>query len=183
MDIAEIDVVQPHGTSVVVSKSETKIQFSKDAPVQDNYFVACKPSLNSSGEGSFWKVTIDTMPDHICLFLGIIGNLNASSESFGDSTAYGWDTYSIWKNGICGNSHMIDFSQGECVHFHLKSNKLTMFCVKQNQKEVIDMVIISDAYYIHFSFYGVGTKISLEPLDEVEQKRMLEIETIDTLNI
>ena len=177
LDIAEIDVVQPHGTSVVVSKSETKIRFSKDAPVQDNYFVACKPSLNSSGEGIFWKITIDTLnPAHHWLFLGIIGNLNPSIfSSWKDSTAYGLGGECAVKNGIYEDSTIERLSQGDCIYFHLKSNKLTMFNAEKNLKTVIDIdTTVSDTYYINFNFYNPDTKISLEPLTEDECERMLE---------
>jgi hypothetical protein len=179
LDIAEIDVVQPHGSSIVVTKCEKKIQFSQDSPEGNAYFVACKPSLNSSGEGCFWKVTIDTLPDNLVMLLGlgIIGNLNASRSRNTDSTFYGWRSRLVWTNGSAEgrDSDFTGFSQGECLYFHLKSNKLTMFSVEKNRKLVIDMVTTSDAYYyIYFNLYVVGTKISLEPLNEDEQKFMLE---------
>jgi hypothetical protein len=177
LDIAEIDVVQPHGSSVVVTKSEKKIQFSYNA--HDFYFVACKSSLDSSGEGSFWKVTIDTLPLESWLFLGITGNLDAIRDSEEDSTSYGWSTANgylgnlVWKSGRRKRSDFTGFSQGKCFYFHLKSNKLTMFSAETNQTSVINMVTTSDEYYIHFNFCDPGTKISLEPLNEDAQKHML----------
>ena len=105
LDIAEIDVVQPQGSSVVVTKSEKKIQFSYDVSIGTRFFfVACKPSLNSSGEGSFWKVTIDTLPRNNRLFLGINGNLNVSSKNTG------WEEKSALNNGICEWSPFAGFS-------------------------------------------------------------------------
>jgi hypothetical protein len=188
LDIADIEVVQPHGSDVVVTKSEKKIQFSYDDDFY--YFVACsKPPLDSSGEGCFWKVTIDTYPDDTdWLFLGIIGNLNAEDFSEADSTAYGWSNGvsngdsngDVWANGSCRHrdSDFTGFSQGDCLYFHLKSNKLTMFSVKRNQKSVIDIMTTEcNEFYIHFNFEAPGTKISLEPLNEDEQTRMLENES------
>ena len=176
LDIGKIEVVQPHGSPVVVTKSESKIRFSHNVSVDDNCFVTCKPSLNSSGEGSFWKFTIDTLnPARHWLFLGIIGNLNPSSCSVEDSTAYGWACDIAVKNGIYEDSTIECLSQGDCIYFHLKSNKLTMFNAEKNLKTVIDIdTTFPDAYYIHFNLCDLDTKISLEPLTEEECERMLE---------
>ena len=175
LDIGKIEVVQPHGSPVVVTKSESKIRFSYDASVDDDYFVTCKPSLNSSGEGSFWKFTIDTLTPAHWLFLGIIGDLNVSSSSVEDPTAYGWACDIAVKNGIYEDSTIECLSQGDCIYFHLKSNKLTMFNAEKNLKTVIDIdTTVSDTYYINFSFNNPDTKISLEPLTEDECERMLE---------
>ena len=175
LDIAEIDVDQSHGLSVVVTRSEKKIRFSYDASGDGDTFVACTPSLNSSGEGTFWKFTIDTLtPDH-WLFLGIIGDLNVSSSSLEDPTAYGLCCEIAVKNGIYEDSTLERLSQGDCIYFHLKSNKLTMFNAEKNLKTVIDIdTTVSDTYYINFNFYNPDTKISLEPLTEDECERMLE---------
>ena len=174
-DIGKIEVVQPHGSSVVVTRSESKIRFSYDASISSGYFATCKPSLNSSGEGSFWKVTIDTLTMNHWLFLGIIGNLNPFHVSSKDLTAYGWGGECAVKNGIYEASEIGVLSQGDCIYFHLKSNKLTMFNAEKNLKTVIDIdTTVSDTYYINFNFYSPNTEISLEPLTEDECERMLE---------
>ncbi|OEU18156.1 hypothetical protein FRACYDRAFT_225496 [Fragilariopsis cylindrus CCMP1102] len=176
-DIGKIEVVQPHGSPVVVTKSESKIRFSHNVSINSDYFATCKPSLNSSGEGIFWKITIDTLnPAHHWLFLGIIGNLNPSIfSSWKDSTAYGLGGECAVKNGIYEDSEIERLSQGDCIYFHLKSNKLTMLNAEKNLKTVIDIdTTVSDTYYINFNFYSPDTKISLEPLTEDECERMLE---------
>ena len=135
LDINNIDVVQPNdGSNTTVTKSEGMIQFSKNI---DGYnFVACKPTLDSSGEGSFWKVTIDALPRD-WIFLGISGNPKAISVSMKGLTSYGWAGDSqVYQGGTTRNadSGWTDFTQGECLHFHLKEDKLTMFSVQKNQK-------------------------------------------------
>jgi len=183
LDIGKIDVVQPNGSTITVTKSENKILFYKENLVNGaagNYFIACKPSLNaSSEEGSFWKVTINALADLQWVFLGIIGNLGASNDSFLDSTCYGWSCGSkVWHAGSYrnGDSGWTGFTEGECLHFHLKSNKLTMFSVQKNRKLVIDIDIATalPAYYIHFNIPYGGTKFTLEPLGDDERTRMLE---------
>jgi hypothetical protein len=184
LDIAKIDVVQPNGSSIDVTKSENKIHFNKVNGGDDLYggndfyFVACKPSLDiSSGEGSFWKVTIDVLPEYQWFFLGIIGNLGASNSSYKELTSYGWCSDSgIYHGGSSGTGEYgwAEFTQGECLHFHLKSNKLTMFSIQKNKKFVIDIAIPLHEYYIHFNVYNFGIKLTLEPLGEDERTRMLE---------
>ncbi|OEU14461.1 hypothetical protein FRACYDRAFT_241006 [Fragilariopsis cylindrus CCMP1102] len=178
-DIAAADDDQhQYGSSVTVTRDDNKIQFSK---VNGEHFVACKPSLNaSSDEGSFWKVTIDEMPeDHIkqWVFLGIIGSLGASYNSRVDPTSYGWSGKpQVWHEGSIrdGDSGWTRFTRGECLHFHLKSNKLTMFSVQKNKKFVIDIDTTVPAYYSHFNILYVGTKVTLEPLGEDECERILD---------
>jgi hypothetical protein len=178
LDIGKIDVVQPNGSSVDVTKSKNKIQFTRVNGGIGFYFLACKPSLDtSSGEGSFWKVTIDVLPNNHWFFLGIIGNLGASGSSYEDSTSYGWSSRSrVWTGGSnrSRESGWTDFIEGECLYFHLKSNKLTMFSVQKNRKFVIDVATSVPAYYIHLNVHGVGSKVTLEPLGEDERTRMLE---------
>jgi hypothetical protein len=173
LDIAKINVVQPHGLFTVVTKSEKKIQFSHNRPT--NHSVECKPSLNSSGGGSFWKVTVDAIPGRVCL--GIIGNLDATrrKRSFTDSSFNGWLSFGkVYKNGLPHGDTHSTFTVGECFYFHLKEEKLTMFRVKTKQKIVVDDVVSSNTYYIHFRFWGPGSnKISLEPLNEDERTEMI----------
>jgi hypothetical protein len=115
---------------------------------------------------------------HFWVYLGITGNLGASDKSYVDSTSYGWaGPNQVWTGGSnrSENSGWIGFTEGECLYFHLKSNKLTMFSIHKNQKFVIGTATTAiREYYIHFNFYAVGTKISLELLGEDERKRLIE---------
>jgi len=65
------------------------------------------------------------------------------------------------------------FTQGECLYFHLQLKKLTMFCVKKNQKFTIDVAATVGTYCIHFNMYYSGTKITLEPLTEEERASLV----------
>jgi len=101
LDITNINVVLPHGSGVDVTKNENMIQFLKNNRHKNWDVVTCKPTLDSSGEGSFWKVTIDALPG-AWIFLGIIGNPDASNipTSHTDSTCYGWaGSSSVYHGG------------------------------------------------------------------------------------
>jgi len=170
LDINNIDVVQPHGSNVTVTKCKNKIKFSMNGTTGD-YFVACKPTLDSSGEGSFWKVTIDAMPSP-WFYLGIIGNLNASNVSYVDSTSYVWSSIgNVWVGGETKfeTSGLSGFTEGDCLYFHLLGNKLKMFSVQKNTKFTMDIATPVGAYYIHFSTHYSGTKWTLEPLSAEER--------------
>jgi hypothetical protein len=171
------DVVHPNGYLVDLTKSENKIHFSK-VNGKGHCFVACKPYLDTSGEGSFWKVTIDVLPNHHWVYLGIIGNLDATDKSFQDSTSYGWSCGSgVWIEGskLSGSGGWTQFTEGERLYFHLKFNKLIMFSVQKNKRFVIDIARskIVREYYIHFNLYDPGNKILLEPLNEDERECLL----------
>ncbi|OEU08100.1 hypothetical protein FRACYDRAFT_221053 [Fragilariopsis cylindrus CCMP1102] len=188
LDIANIEVVQSHGSVVDVTKSVNKIQFTNAASRERaHWFVACKPSLDVSEEGSFWKVTIDVLPDNRWIYLGIIGNIGASNFSYSDSTSYGWGCNGHVDDGgliRSGDSGWTGFTEGECLYFHLKSNKLTMFSVDKNRKFVIGGIATTAIckYYIHFNLTNhaartapvFGAKISLEPLSDEERKLLPE---------
>jgi hypothetical protein len=101
LDIGKIGVVQPHGSSVHITKSDNKIQFTKVNGANNYNFVACNPSLNASEEGSFWKVTIDALLGDNWLYLGIIGNLGAPKYSQDHPTSYGWSIMSeVYHGGL-----------------------------------------------------------------------------------
>jgi len=189
LDIDSNDFVQPNGSFFSLTRSENKIQFSKKNSAERYWhFLACKPPLNTSGKGSFWKVTIDVLSlNDKCngLFLGIIGNLRASNDSEEDPTSCGWGggkgTYGdfVYINGKCHDGHggwnCKNFIAGECCYFHLKSNKLSMYCVQKNKTFTIDVPTTTtvDAYHIHFNIYHPDTKITFEPLNKIEwEKRM-----------
>jgi len=185
LDIDNTDIIQFHSSSfseVKVVKSENKIQFSKTGT---NFsFLACKPPLDSSGEGSFWKVTIDVLPAAVpsnnsgWINLGIIGNLDAIWDSYSDSTHYGWaGDNEVYHGGVIQNedSDWTQFTQGECLYFHLKLNVLTMFSVQKKKQFSMDIKDdpTVDAYYIHFNTYQTGTKLTLEPLSIAERACLL----------
>jgi hypothetical protein len=51
LDIANIEVVQPIGSAVNLTKSEKKIlQFSKNSGEDNFHFLACKPSIDTDKE-------------------------------------------------------------------------------------------------------------------------------------
>jgi len=177
LDIDIIDVVQPAGSYATVAKTENKIQFLKSGIDGTFHFVACKPALDSSGEGSFWKVTIDALrTNYKWLYLGIIGNLAASNgSSHTNSTSYGWASNSqVYHGGTnrSGDSGWTGFTQGECLYLHLKANKLTMFSVQKNKKFTMD-VATTGTYYLHFNTPYTGTTWTLEPLRKDERTRLL----------
>jgi len=182
LDINNIDVVQLHDFAIKVTKSENKIQFYKSEHDNGNCdIVTCKPQLVSSGAGSCWKVTINTLIEY-GLFIGIIGNLDASKVSFKDPTFYGWDLYkTVFFGGKMKleNSGPSRFTQGECLYFHLISSKLTMFSVQKNRKFIIGD-IPTTAYYIHFNMFSFGDKLTLEPLNAEECVQLLQ--TLDGMD-
>ena len=127
-------------------------------------------------------MTIDELPSK-WIFLGIIGNLKPHQRSFLDSTSYGWAGHSqVYVEGSSNRrrdkSGWTEFTEGECLYFHLDSNKLTMFSVQRNNRFVLDIdatTAINDAsYYIHFNCSYTGTKLTLEPLGSDERPILLE---------
>ena len=161
LDIQNIDIVQ-ESTNVDVVKTDNKVTLSYNEKKGD-YFVGCTPSLDvDNNEGSFWKVTIDALPNNHWVYLGVIGNLNPRYNSYGDSTSYGWTTSYGWsksgcyyKRGICiiGDMGWTGFVAGECLHFHFVSNKLTMYSVQKDKSFVIENIDQGvEEYYIHFNF-------------------------------
>jgi hypothetical protein len=179
MDIPNIDVFQPHGTAVNVTKSEKKIQLSYSG--NGHYFVGCKPSISPSGVGSCWKVTVDALPNNDWLLIGVIGNLNSARSSYADSTSYGFAGTGCYRRGMVHNGHAgwTRFSVGECLYLCFNSNsnmnKLTMYSVQKDKKFVIeDIATDVDEYYIHFNFFYVGTKLTLQSLSVDEHAKLIE---------
>lgn len=175
MDIDNIVVVKSDVSSIDVFKSESKIQFYRDSDTRYEYehqHVICQPSLDSSGEGAFWKVTIDHMGDDGWIFCGIIGNLNSTNFSHIDSTSYG-----VTPLGVCrGRSYKNDcdwngFDQGDYIYFKFKSNKLTMYSVGKDKKFEMDIPRTGNAY-IHFNL-ARDTKVALSSLEEERHKYLL----------
>ena len=183
IDVASIDTVEkPTGTSVVdVTKSEHKIELTHRGSEDGHHFVACTSPLDGSGDGSFWKVTVNKITNsNGWVLLGIVGNLNVTSNSYSDAASYAWaGGNTVWISGSNrrGHSGWTHFTTGECLYFHFKSNKLTMYSVQKNQKYTMDVATPSKddgVYYMHFNLYSPDTKITLEPLiDEVERALLL----------
>jgi len=179
-DFPNIDVFQPHGTAVNVTKSEKKIQLSYNG--NGHYFVACKPSISPSGVGSCWKVTVDALPNNDWLLIGVIGNLNSTNDSWGDSTTYGFTGGNrCFRRGMAHAGHRgwTQFSVGECLYLCFNSNsntnKLTMYSVQKDKKFVIeDIATDVDEYYIHFNFRYAGTKLTLQSLSVNEHAKLIE---------
>ena len=173
-----------------MTKGENEVKFSNEnenehtrSGALKNYFVVCKPRLDSLEEGSIWKVTIDVLDDgeNGFVYLGIVGNIDhASIDSTypWDSTSHGWATGGdVFNEGgaLCiERDEWAGFIQGECLHFHLKSNTLTMFSVQKNKKFIMDIQTPVDVYYINFVMANTGTSITLEPLDKEEGARLLQ---------
>jgi hypothetical protein len=180
LDITTTDVVQPWGSTIDVTKSENKIQFSATNDKRD--YVICRPPLDSSGEGAFWKVTINQLDiNSCCLVIGIIGNLNpASNESQYHSTSYGWSSpnngsrTNLYKGGAgCISSDWKGFAHGECLHFKFKSNRLSMYSVQKNRTFVMETPNIVDKF-IHFNLLEAGAEVILESLNKEEREHLLE---------
>merc|ERR1719464_1905738 len=222
----DVSNVVHDSSEVSVSKlSHDKIQFCRKILLYKGglgSFVAYKERLYPcSGRGAFWKLMIDALLDGTVVLLGIIGVKNLDDDDRNDNnvvsennnnqklnlhyedfkTVYGWEGASLISVGGCckdsSDTGWTDFVQGECLYFHLKSNRLTMYSVQKNQKFTIDILENNattttrssstraegdylqekeeDAYYyIHFDLFRNGTKITLEPLvDEEERERVL----------
>jgi len=176
IDIASIDVIQPHSSKVVVTRSEKKIELSYGGP-NGHYFVYCTPALDIERGSSYWKVTINTLPNYNVLNLGISGISCAGNPGDIDSTSYGWSGGSeVLVKGLCnkGASGWTGFSPGECLYFHLGSTKLTMFSVLKNKKFTINVCNPEVPKYIRFIFLYSGTKLVLEPLYRDELAKLWE---------
>ena len=129
------------------------------------YSVAFTPALDGGTGPFFWKCTISSLPSNGWVYLGVIGHLNASNDSYGDSTSYGWATSKQqYTAGVpsWGAGGWSGFEQGEVLYFQKKDDVLTMFSKQKNQSFVINTV--PDKVYVHFNFYQSGTEIVLEPI-------------------
>ena len=175
LDIANIVVVRSVSSSIDVFRSENKIQFSSDSDEYKYEHAISQPPLDSSGEGAFWKVTIDHIESNGWVFCGIIGNLNPTGFSHKDSTSYGVAPSGVCRGGLSYNRiHDCDwkgFVHGDCIYFKFKSNKLTMYNVRKGIKLEMDIPRTGNAY-IHFNL-ALDTEVTLEPLDELEHEYLL----------
>jgi hypothetical protein len=99
--------------------------------------------------------------------LGLIGNAVADETSYADPTSFGraigGQVY-VAGTGRPSSGGWTGFTKGECLHFCLVENKLTMFSVTKAMYFVIGVVPAAGVMFIHFNFHRNGTILTLEPL-------------------
>lgn len=172
VDCSSIEVVQPHGMAIREhARSERELELRCDA--SNHYFAFCKPSLPCGSIPCCWKVTINYLQNFGWLFLGIIGNQNATSDSYSDTTCYGWAGHSqAFRDGNeISPSDWYGFSSGECLLFRYCENTLSMFSVAKNKLFRLEGIDLPEAY-IHFNFHA-PTKLTLSSMSEAEQRTMI----------
>lgn len=189
IDISMADIVTSHST-VTVEKTRNQIEVTNcfKPPSGNNSFqsVSCTSPLNLSGDGSSWKVTIHESSSRLRCFLGVIQQLNghAHASSINQRTCNGWFDDYLTRNIYCvvgGKKNVYQttrgfFSQGECLYFHMNTNKLTMYSTKQKKKSILDVEcddVATTPTYIHFNF-TTGAKVTLESLSTDELITLLE---------
>ena len=162
-------------------ESNNTIDFLYDTNKRNYYGIACTTDLDPSGDGSFWKVQIDKCTDS-SIFIGIIGKLKFSQDSYDNSTCYGWmaDDGYIYVDGNCdvdeedGSEDGWEMlGEGDCLYFRFKSNKLTVHNVRKNKTFVIDNIdsfnTTCTKFHIHICFYSPQTAVTLGPLESKER--------------
>jgi BTB/POZ domain len=137
LDVSNLTVIEkPHGSNVSAHRVGHALQLSYDGPSKEHHFVGCTPRL-VPGTQSSWKVTINKLPSGGWVYLGVIGNANAAHTSHTDPTGFGW-TSSTQKivyaagNGKPGAGGWTGFMEGECLHFCLAENKLSVQRYQRN---------------------------------------------------
>lgn len=137
--------------------------------------LACTTELDSSGEGSFWRMKIDKSSDDGWLFMGITGNLDFGARCYNDSTCFGWFPYGSIKAGVEvpiseERPNSTNFSEGGCLYFRFKAKKLSMHRVQEKKTFSFDIIgTDTTKFYIHFIFTHDGTVASLESLNAEER--------------
>jgi BTB/POZ domain len=173
LDLSKLTVIQPGGSNASIQRVGKGLQLSYDAPSNGvHYFVACTPRL-VPGTQSSWKVTINKLPNGGWVYLGVIGNANATHNSYAHSTSFGWTDLGqvyVAGNGRSDTGGWSNFTEGECLLFGLASNKLTMYSVTKSKHFVIDEVHDCEKF-IHINFFHAAT-ITLEPLDATEYAKL-----------
>lgn len=164
-DVSEAEVIQPYNKDVKVTKTGKKIQLrKKDNCFSTDNFVYLRPSLDVSGDGAFWKVTV--LHKRFFVYIGIIKNLDPPDASEFDKTSYGWGSncYAYIEGNGVKQDRWTDFEDDECLYFHLTTTQLTMYSDKKNRTFVIDVEDDDIPTYIHINMYGRDTDLSIEPL-------------------
>ena len=173
---------QHYGRSCV---TVTEKQHNKIALVYDNasfdslHSVVCTTELDPSGEGCFWKVTIEPSRQKCFIHFGIIGNLDLTGIYSAGNNKLKKDYFGWAPHGdvlIKGTEHKkldgwTGFVNGECLYFHFNANKLSMHSVHTQKTFVIDGIDTdSKIFYFHTDMYYTGSAVSLEPLNVEERK-------------
>ena len=167
------------GSTITMTEHDNnkKITFGyKNEGRQDHHGVTCSTELDSSGEGSFWKLRIDKLSDDGNFFLmGITGNLDSLALGYTDSTFFGWGPGERWSRGS-GEDGVAEwsrsqFAQGDCFFLRLKAKQLSIHRVDENDTIAVIDNIDTDTtkFYISFIFYNDGTVASLESLNAEER--------------
>ena len=166
-DISKTKIVQPGGSSIDVDRENSTLRSLN--PVLENN--------NCHNNCCSWKVTLNCSPLDAILFMGVIGNLRATTESYYDSEAYGWANDGVyvggnWSEGDIDDLSLIDFALGETYYFRYtrclnKKGKLTMMNLRTNSAISMENIITEEAY-IHFNFFDNNTIMSWEPLSDSE---------------
>ena len=160
---------------------------SKD---RDWYGVLCTNALDPSGEGSFWKVQMNTIPQGTNMYditLGITQNLNLPQTDllFLEETFYGWSHCGRYTSvgGKQSKTHCLGeidrYKQGDCFYFRFKSRTLSMYDVRRDKLFVINYIgdsnipsnpsLPTSKFYIHFIFGESGTAVTLGPMNAKER--------------
>ena len=186
MIFSKSNFVQRDGkASVTMTKQPNNtVKLVYDNPPEDgHYVVACNIELDPSGEGCFWKVNIGTNFNHY-LFLGINKKLNVRNSSPGITKDYfGWGTRNrVYTNGTMHKTEYSDldgwtsFVDGECLYFHFKLDKLSMYSVQKKKTFVIDgiaadrITAATRKFYFHTYIFYNRTSLSVAPLNVEERK-------------
>ena len=178
------------GNSVtMLEKEKNRIQLIYNNPEDFNiYGLSCTNELDPSGDGSFWKVQINTISsdDYYDLFLGITQNLNLQqTDLLVEETLYGWSHCGKWtrvRGEVSRNNRLGEesrYEKGECLYFRFKSRTLSMYSIRKGESfdidDIGDSIIPSNPslptskFYIHFIFGESGTAVTLGPMNAKER--------------
>jgi BTB/POZ domain len=175
LDVSKLTVIRPQGSDVSTQRVGQSLRLSCTCPSNGFHFVACTPRLVPGAQSS-WKVTINELPSGGWLYLGLIGNAVADQTSYADPTSFGWaiggQVYVAGTNRPSAGG-WTGFTKGECLHFCLVENKLTMFSVAKAMHFVIDHVPATGEMFIHFNFHQNGTMLTLEPLPASDYAKLV----------
>ena len=171
-------------TTLEKGKNRIKLIYkSEDHGIYNS--ISCTNELVPSGDGSFWKVQINTIPPDENIWdiaLGISQNLK-----FSDKTFCGWShcgEFGVVNEKVSRNHRLLPremdrYKQGDCFYFHFKSRTLSMYDVRRYKLFVINDIgdsnspsnpsLPTSTFYIHSIFAGSGTAITLGPMNARER--------------
>ena len=174
MDYSDVQVIQPSGSEVATAclKGGEELQLTYCGDRNGHYFVACKPLLPESGK-CWWKVYIDVLPNNHWIYLGIIGNLNANSNSYSDGSSYGWGGMKqVYKKGkdISEAGMWPGFVEGESLHFCFAGDENRFAMYSTTKGRLFEMADVqTSSMCIHLNFYDPTTKVTLSPLPATDR--------------